>query len=70
MNRWEANENGFLDPSIRTSYWSLSAESLTESLQTRWDGLTDGRASERRGELCANHAIFTVPIGVLHPAES
>ena len=70
MNWWEANENRPLDPSIRTSYWSLSAESLMESLQTRWDGLTHERTSERRGELCANHAIFKVPTGVLHPAES
>ena len=59
-----------LDPSIRTSYWSISAESLMESLQTRLDALPDERASERRGELCANHATFKVPIGVLHPAES
>jgi len=42
------------DPSIRTPYWSISAESLIELLQSRLDGLTDEQASERLAEFGAN----------------
>ena len=42
------------DPSIRTSYWSISAESLIELLQSRLDGLTEQQASERLAKFGAN----------------
>jgi Mg2+-importing ATPase len=42
------------DPSIRTPYWSISAESLIELLQSRLDGLTNEQASERLANFGAN----------------
>ncbi len=42
------------DLSIRTPYWSTSAESLIELLQSRLDGLTDQQASERLAKFGAN----------------
>jgi Mg2+-importing ATPase len=42
------------DPSIRTRYWSISAESLIELLHSNLNGLTDDQASQRLAEFGAN----------------